>query len=166
MKRAFITFCDWMTEAAKAVIGSCIAAIVLVTLAAVWWRYVLDNPISWIEQVSTMIFIWVIFIGSAVLYRQNLHIGVDSFVLMLGERQREIWRWVIELGNLLFIVVLFIYSTSLTIRVLPNTNGALDITPAYYYAAAPVSCLMMIFYFIEKVIDPKRREPDGSAGEF
>lgn len=166
MKRTFLTFCDWLTEVAKLFLGSCIAAIVLITLAAVWWRYVLDNPISWIEQVSTMIFIWVIFVGSAILYRQNLHIGVDVFLLMLSERQREIWRWVIEIGNLLFIVVLFIYSLSLTIRVLPNTNGALEITPAYYYASAPVACLMMMIYFIEKILDPARREPDGAAGEF
>ncbi|MGL4526176.1 MAG: TRAP transporter small permease, partial [Aestuariivirga sp.] len=114
MARIIVAFCDVLTAAAKLVLGSCIAGIVLITLGAVWWRYVLDNPISWIEQVSTMLFIWVIFIGSAVLYRQNLHIGVDMFLMMLSEKHRAIWKWVIELANLTFIVILFIYSLKLT----------------------------------------------------
>ena len=164
MKRFIISLCDRVTALARFFLGSCIAGIVLVTLAAVWWRYMLDNPLSWIEQVSNMIFIWVVFIGSAVLYRLNLHIGVDIFLGMLNERQRNIWKWVIECGNLLFIVVLFIYSLKLTIDVLPNTAGALDISPAYYYSAAPVACLMMMLYFVEKIVDPMRRLPDGEAG--
>lgn len=164
MKRLIVGLSDGVTAAAKVFLGACIAGIVLITLLAVWQRYVVDNPLSWVEQVSNMIFIWVVFIGSAVLYRQNLHIGVDMFLNMLGEKNREIWKWVIEAGNMLFVVVLFIYSLKLTIDVLPNTAGALDITPAYYYASAPVSCLMMMLYFLEKVVDPTKRVPEGEAG--
>jgi TRAP-type transport system small permease protein len=166
MKRFIVALCDKITDGAKFLLGACIAAIVLITLAAVWWRYVLGDPLSWVEQVSNMIFIWVVFVGSAVLYRQNLHIGVDVFLGMLSEKNRAIWKWVIEVGNLLFIVVLFIYSLKLTIDVMPNTAGALDITPAYYYAAAPFACLMMMLYFVEKIVDPSKRMPYGEAGEF
>jgi TRAP-type transport system small permease protein len=164
MARVIVSLCDGVTSFARFILGSCIASIVLITLAAVWWRYVLDNPLSWIEQVSNMLFIWVVFIGAAVLYRQNLHIGVDIFLGMLSDRNREIWKWVIEIGNMVFIVVLFIFSLKLTVDVLPNTAGALDITPAYYYASAPVACLMMMLYFIEKIVDPSRRLPEGEAG--
>ncbi len=164
MKSLIISFCDRMTEAAKFLLGACIAAIVLVTVAAVWWRYVLDNPLSWVEQVSNMIFIWIVFIGAAVLYRQNLHIGVDAFLYMLNEKNRAIWKWVIEALNLVFIIVLFIYSLKLTIQVMPNASGALDISPAFYYVAAPISCLMMMIYFVEKIVDPTRRVPEGEAG--
>lgn len=166
MARSIILLCDKITIAAKYLIGACIGVIVLITLAAVWWRYVLDNPLSWVEQVSNMIFIWVVFIGSAVLYRQNLHIGVDFFLNMLGERQQEIWKWFVEFINLSFIVILFIYSLKLTIDVMPNTMGSLDLSPAYYYVSCPVSCFMMMLYFVEKIVDPRRRVPDGIAGEF
>ncbi len=166
MTRAIIQLSDAVTAVAKLLLGSCIAAIVLITLGAVVFRYVLDAPLSWVEQVSTMIFVWVIFIGSAVLYRQNLHIGVDALLFMLSEKNRSIWKWVIEGLNLTFIVILFIYTLKLTIDVLGNTAGALEISPAYYYASAPVSCLMMMLYFIEKIVDPSKREPMGEAGEF
>jgi TRAP-type transport system small permease protein len=166
MKTVIVAICDRLTDLAKFFLGSCIAAIVLITLAAVWQRYVADNALSWVEQVSNMLFIWVVFIGSAVLYRQNLHIGVDAFVMWLSEKNRAIWKWVIELLNLTFIVILFIFSAKLTIDVSGNTAGALDISPAYYYASAPISCLMMMLYFVEKVVDPTKRVPEGEVGEF
>jgi TRAP-type C4-dicarboxylate transport system permease small subunit len=86
--------------------------------------------------------------------------------MSLSEKNRAIWKWVIELANLTFIIILFIYSTKLTIDVSGNTAGALDISPAYYYASAPVSCLMMMLYFLEKVVDPSKRIPEGQVGEF
>ena len=166
MKRAIQFICDAVTEAGKVAIGLSLAAIVLITMAAVWWRYALNAPIAWIEQVSNMLFIWIVFVGSAILYRQQLHIAVDYFVGMLPERLRNVMFWVIELFNLTFIVILFAFSLKLTIDVLPNTTGALDISPAWYYFSAPVSCAMMILFFIEKVIDPSKRVPTGNAGEF
>ncbi|MBX9991158.1 TRAP transporter small permease [Phreatobacter oligotrophus] len=160
------TLSHWVTEVAKLFLGAWIAAIVLITLAAVWWRYVLNSPIAWIEQVSNILFIWVTFVGAAVLYRQKLHIGVDMFIEMLKGRARTVIFWVIELLNLSFIVVLFIYGLKLSIDVLPNTYGALDISPAVFYFAAPVSCGMMMLYFVEKIVDPSKRRPEGSVGDF
>lgn len=157
---------DAVTTVARIVLGSCVAAIVLITLAAVWWRYVLSAPIAWVEQVSNILFIWITFVGAAVLYRQKLHIGVDFLFERLRGRAREVAFWTIEVGNLVFIAVLFVYSTKLSIDVLPNTYGALDITPAWFYASAPIACAMMMLYFAEKIVDPTKRKPEGSVGDF
>jgi TRAP-type transport system small permease protein len=164
--RALTRLCDAVVETAKAFLGLCMGAIVLITVGAVWWRYVLNAPVAWIEQVSNMLFIWIVFVGAAVLYRQQLHIAVDVFVRMLPDRLIGIAFWMIELANLAFIAILFVYSLKLSIDVLGNTTGALDITPAWYYFSAPVACAMMMLFFVEKVFDPSRRVPTGAAGEF
>jgi TRAP-type C4-dicarboxylate transport system permease small subunit len=156
----------WVTEAAKLCLGVSVAAIVLITLAAVWWRYVINSPIAWIEQVSNILFIWITFVGAAVLYRQKLHIGVDMFLDLLQGRAKQVMFWVIEIGNMLFVTVLLIYSLKLSIDVLPNTYGALDISPAWFYFSAPVSCVMMLLYFLEKIVDPSKRQPEGVVGDF
>ncbi len=166
MKALIGRLSELVTEAAKLFLGACVAAIVLITLMAVWWRYVVNAPIAWIEQVSNILFIWITFVGAAVLYRQKLHIGVDMFIGMLKGRTQEVMSWAIELANLTFITILFIYSTKLSLDVLPNTYGALDITPAWFYVSAPVSCAMMMLYFVEKIVDPSKRQPEGFAGDF
>lgn len=165
-RRVLSRICDAVADAARAFLGLCMAAIVLITIAAVWWRYVLDDPISWIEQVSNMLFIWIVFVGSAILHRQQLHIAVDVFVRMLPERVAPVVFWLIEVANLTFVIILFFYSLKLSIDVLGTTTGALDITPAWYYMSAPVSCAMMMLFFVEKIFDPSRRVPAGEAGEF
>jgi TRAP-type C4-dicarboxylate transport system permease small subunit len=166
MRNGLGRLCDLVTKAAEFLIGTCMAAIVLITLGAVWWRYVLNSPIAWIEQVSNMLFIWIVFVGAAILYRQKLHIAVDMFMEMLPRRWQPFIFWAIELMNLWFIVVLFGASLKLSIDVLPNTTGALDITPAYYYLSAPVACALMILYFVEKIFDPSKRVPTGTVGDF
>ena len=155
-----------VTRTVKFALGAVMAAIVLITIAAVWWRYVLNAPIAWTEQVSNMLFVWTVFLGSAVLYREKLHIAVDMFLEMLPARFKEIAFWAIELANLVFILALFVYGLKLSIDVLPQQMGALDITPAVYYFAAPVSCALMILYFVEKIVDPAKRVRTGHAGEF
>ena len=158
--------CDLVTAIGKSFIALCMIAIVLITLAAVIWRYALNAPIAWIEQVSNMLFIWMIFVGSAILYRQMLHIAVDFALQWLPDTVKPIYFWVVEALNLLFIVLLFVYSLKLSIDVLDNTTGALDITPAWYYFSAPVASAMMILFFVEKIFDPSKRVPHGHAGDF
>jgi TRAP-type C4-dicarboxylate transport system permease small subunit len=166
MKRTLTRFCDAVTRLAELFMGGAMAAIVLITVAAVWWRYVLNDPIAWIEQVSNMLFIWIVFLGSAVLYRLKLHIAVDMFVEMLPKKAHGVAFWLIEAMNITFVVILFIFSLKLSINVLPNTTGALDISPAYYYFSAPISCAMMMLYFVEKIFDPSKRVATGTAGDF
>ena len=166
MARTISRLCDVVTAIGKSFIALCMLAIVLITLAAVIWRYALNSPIAWIEQVSNMLFIWMIFVGSAILYRQMLHIAVDFALAWLPETVKPIYFWVVEALNLLFIVLLFVYSLKLSIDVLDNTTGALDITPAWYYFSAPVASAMMILFFVEKIVDPSKRVPHGHAGDF
>lgn len=166
MAQTITRICDAVTELGKTAIALCMLAIVLITLAAFIWRYALDSPIAWIEQVSNMLFIWMIFIGAAILYRQMLHIAVDFALEWLPTHVKPIYFWVVEALNLAFIVTLFIYSMKLSIDVLDNTTGALDISPAWYYFSAPVASAMMMLYFVEKIVDPDKRVPHGHAGDF
>ena len=86
---------------------------------------------------------------------------------MLKGRAQKVMFWVIELANLIFIVVLFIYSLKLVDRRAAQHLWARSISrPAYFYFSAPVSCAMMMLYFVEKIVDPSKRQPEGFAGDF
>lgn len=163
MKALLNSVCDVLAKAASTVIGLLIGAIVVITLAAVWWRYVLNAPLAWPEQISRIFFVWVTFLGAAVLYRQKLHITIDMIVLMLPERAREALAWLTEIAILAFLVILFVYGLKLSLDTWDNTFGALDITPASFYLAAPVASAMMILFFVEKIFDPSKRQPSGTA---
>jgi TRAP-type transport system small permease protein len=149
--------CDLITWVAKIFIGALVGAIVAITLAAVWWRYVLNAPLAWPEQVSRIMFVWVTFVGAAVLYRDRLHVAIDMFMAPLPRAERRGVGWAIELLILVFNLILFFYGLKLSVDTLDQTFGALDITPASFYFAAPVAAGMMILYFIERIATPERR---------
>jgi TRAP-type C4-dicarboxylate transport system permease small subunit len=149
--------CDLIAWAAKVFIGALVGAIVAITLASVWWRYVLNAPLAWPEQVSRILFVWITFVGAAVLYRERLHVAIDMFMAPLPRAARRAVGWAIELLILAFNFVLLLYGLKLSVDTLGQTFGALDITPASFYFAAPVAAGMMILYFLERISTSARR---------
>jgi len=149
--------CDLIAWAAKVFIGALVGAIVVITLASVWWRYVLNAPLAWPEQVSRILFVWITFVGAAVLYRERLHVAIDMFMAPLPRAARRAVGWAIELLILAFNFVLLLYGLKLSVDNLGQTFGALDITPASFYFAAPVAAGMMILYFLERISTSARR---------
>jgi len=159
----YVALCEGLMRLVMAIVGVLIGAIVVITLSAVWTRYVMNDPLSWTEQVSRILFVWVTFLGAAVLYRQRLHITIDMFLLMLPPAARNLVYWLVEGTTFVFILVFMVYGYRLSVSTLGQTFGALDISPATFYFAAPVSCAVMALFFLEKLIDPSKRVSGGSS---
>lgn len=156
-------FCA-LTERASAVIaGACIAAIVAITVIAVWYRYVLGAPLAWSEQVSRILFVWVTFLGAAVLYRRMIHIVIDMMVMMLPARLQAVIYWTNQALVLVFAAMLLWFGGKLAVDNLGQTFGALEITPSSFYFAAPVSAALILLYWVEKIVDPSKRVPRGDV---
>ena len=85
--------CDLITRVAKVFLGTLVGAIVAITLAAVWWRYVLNAPLAWPEQVSRIMFVWITFVGAAVLYRERLHVATVIFDRRVWTARRSVEGW-------------------------------------------------------------------------
>ena len=142
-------------------IGLFIAAIVLITLVSVWYRYVLDNPLSWTEQICGILFVWITFLGSAVLYRRVLHIAIDMLLVLMPASARVFFYWINE-GLIFLLAVLMIwFGGRHALFNMSQTFGALEITPSWFYVAVPISGLLMVVFGIEKILDPQKRMPQG-----
>jgi TRAP-type transport system small permease protein len=155
--------CDLADTLSRAIVGGSIAAIVLITIVAVWYRYGLDAPLSWTEQVCRILFVWSVFAGAAVLYRQMLHIVIDMFLLMLPPAGQRILFWINQALMLLVGVLMLVFGLEISIGTFGQTFGALEISPASFYLAAPYCGLLIILFWVEKLIDPARREPMGEV---
>ncbi len=158
--RRLCDLCDWV---ARTIVGGSIAAIVLITIAAVWYRYGLERPLSWTEQVCRILFVWSVFAGAAVLYRNMLHIAIDMFLLMLPRRLQTAVLWLNHGLILLLSVLMLWFGLQISIGTMGQTFGALEISPATFYSAAPFCAALMIIFWVEKLFDPARRDPFGEV---
>jgi len=54
-----------------------IYSVLLVVVIGVLWRYAFNRPIVWVEEVSNMLYVWIVFIGAAFAYLEGDLIRMD-----------------------------------------------------------------------------------------
>lgn len=51
-------------------------------------RYAFNSGIAVSDEASRYLFVWVVFIGAVVTFRENSHMGIETFVMFLGRKGR------------------------------------------------------------------------------
>lgn len=70
--------------------GGALIATTTLVLLNVFTRYFLNSPITWSEEVATACFVWTIFMGGAVTFRNKAHLGVDIVVKHLPPKTHAV----------------------------------------------------------------------------
>lgn len=132
-------------------ISSFMAAATLVTFAAVLMRYVGGSGISWAQELTIYLFIWMAKFGAAYGVRTGIHIGVDFVVNAV---RPSIKRTLIIISMLLGVVftgviaffgarwVIFIHGTG---QVSPDLEWPMWVI----YLAIPFGSGLMCYRFIQ-----------------
>jgi TRAP-type transport system small permease protein len=86
-------------------ISTLMAVITILTLAQVIWRYVLELPLQWSEEIARYCFVWVTFLGAAALMRlRDGHPAIDALYLSVGAKAQRVMdiasRTVVIVGTL------------------------------------------------------------------
>ena len=79
--------------------------VILVNLNVVF-RYFLNNPIKWTDEVVTSLFIWTVFMGSAYAHRKHAHLGVDIVVNLIHGRTRQTIEFIMDILQILILILL------------------------------------------------------------
>lgn len=142
-----------LKKSTAAVLGwlSIIAFVVLVVdvLLGVFSRKILGDQIRWTEELARFLLIWVAFLGGALAYLDDKHLGVDLLVSNFDPSSRrgaKIFTHAMVLGFSL--LVMGIGGTMLVIERFQSgqTLPALQIQKAWIYLAVP-TCGYLISIF-------------------
>lgn len=69
--------------AANVACGVLVAVVTAVVAAGVFWRYVLNDSLSWTEEVARYLLIWLAAVGSVVAMHRRQHVAIDILPEML-----------------------------------------------------------------------------------
>ena len=94
-----------------------LTALLLVVGAQILTRYVLNYSLFWSEELARYLFIYLVFIGSAIVLRRNGHIQVSFFVDRLPCGLRRGLAIVSDLLLLSFTVIVLIHGVRLAAMV-------------------------------------------------
>ena len=95
-----------LTNLDAVICGVTLTICVILVNANVVFRYFLNNPIKWTDEVVTSLFIWTVFMGSAYAHRKHAHLGVDIVVNLVPEKYRKGIEFVMDILEILILVLL------------------------------------------------------------
>ncbi|MFC7319317.1 TRAP transporter small permease [Halobacillus campisalis] len=128
--------------------------IVFVTILQVFFRFVLDSPLTWTDELGRFLLVWVVFLGVGVVSLDDRHLAVNMLQEYMPPIVQLITSFIIRAVIIVFLVIVIYSSQEVIAAAHSNTTGALDIPYSWWRIAAPVgSGLMIIFTIIRSVYD-------------
>ena len=140
----------------RATCGACVvllAAIFGIMLLQIAFRYLLNAPLVWTEELARYLYIWACYLGAVVALRRGNHIVIG----LVQDRLPPGLRRAVVLGTqglaLGFLGMLAVQGVRLALRTHTVIAITLPIPWSAIYAAAPVAAILMIFQTLESVGD-------------
>lgn len=137
---------ELITSIISAFIGLLLAMMVIFVFSNVIGRYFFNSSIAWTEEITRIMFIWLIFLGSYLAYIKNEHLGLDILIIVLP---KKISQMVLVLSNILVIVAIGIIcygGWSITAHTFHSgwTSPALAIPYGVVYMIVPFSGFLLL----------------------
>ncbi|WP_337997707.1 TRAP transporter small permease [Oleispirillum naphthae] len=130
------------------------AAMTTIILMQVFFRYVLENSLSWSEELARYMFIWLTFLGASIAMREKAHIKVSEIVgLVKNKKLNAILRLAACVAGIVFLYILTTNSLVVAQRVfsLGQVSPTMEFLPiGVTYFAIPIGCLFMILNLVEQ----------------
>jgi TRAP-type transport system small permease protein len=124
-----------------------LALMTLLVIVQVFFRYVLNDPLTWPEELARLSMIWLAFLASGVALWRRRHIRIEGFEGWLSPRLRLMLARTIDSLVAILLVVLVVQSLTLVLSTRNQHTAALQLPVSYaYYAAILVGTALMLFY--------------------
>lgn len=136
-----------------------ISAMTLLVLVQVVLRYVVRAPLSWVEEATVFLMIWVTFIGAGRALRLGEHIAMTLARDRLPKRFVDTLRALSHLAILSFVALLAYHGWRLALSAEGQRSPALAIPMAWPYFIIPLGALFMFTQQIAVIIESSTSRP-------
>ncbi len=115
-----------------------------IVLAQVFFRYGLGDALTWSEEASRFLMVWLTFLASPVAYLEKSHIALDLISEKWGTTIKRLINITIHLLSLVLIILVLWKSSAMVVRGLTISAASLPIPMAVAYAAIPFGFFAML----------------------
>ncbi len=112
-------------------------------IAQVFCNYLLRSALSWSQELSRILLVWMTFFGSALVTRRSLHIGLTVFVEFLPKRFQCIVKLSTYMFVLVFLYAVIVYGWKLSLFGRGQTLTYIDMSYFWCYLGVPLGSSLM-----------------------
>jgi TRAP-type C4-dicarboxylate transport system permease small subunit len=129
----------------------CFCVMMACVLVEVVARNIIKLPTTWVEELSRLLFIWTIFLGSASAWYRGSHIIINILPRRLSDRPKLILKLVVELGTMGFLLCTWGGAIYMMLYNYEAVSTALEISISYFYLGLFVGVTGIIIFHVRQV---------------
>jgi TRAP-type C4-dicarboxylate transport system permease small subunit len=141
---AALDYCNRKTLAlCRVTVISLVGAITAVVCAGVFWRYFLNDALSWTEETAKFLMVWLVFAGAPIALRSGANASIDALPELLPHRLRQLLFGVIYAIILCFLFVLIDQGLGFALKAKAQTTATTNVSMLYVFISMPIGAVLM-----------------------
>lgn len=173
MKTVFRAF----DKTVQILIFLCIAGFVSIAFAQVVCRYLLNDSLTWSEEMCRYLFVWMVFLGAGIGILHRRHVMIDIVPNLIPQKGKKYYNAAIDILIIVFTCYLIWHGYDFMLRGMRQNSPAMQIPMGYVFSGVVVGGVVMFInslramlsdLFAAPVIDEPEPapEPEMTQEEF
>ena len=118
----------------------------------VFYRYVLEAPLPWTEELARYLFVWTAMLAAAVSVGRSDQFNIPMFADVLGDGPRRWLEVAIAILGLAFACVMIWYGWKMAYRFMGAVSPVLPVPQGAVYLCIPVAGIYMVVHLAYRLV--------------
>jgi tripartite ATP-independent transporter DctM subunit len=130
-----------------------VAVETLVLFAGVVSRYVFDRPLTWSDELASILFLWLAMLGAVIALRRDEHMRLTAVIAVASPGRRRWWETLAAMVVALFVIEIVLPAEAYFESQWAITTPALELHDGYRVAAIGVAALLMMAIAVARLVE-------------
>ena len=130
-------------------------AILLDITLSVFYRYVLNNPLMWTDEVGRYMMVWLAFLGAPIAFRRNAHIGLEWLYNRLAPGLHRAVTLLIQFIVIAIFTMIIVVSFPILHRLTGSHSPMMLIPMVIPYASVTTGSALLVVQTVNLILSGK-----------
>lgn len=142
----------WLGSMVEFAAAALVVVEVALLFAGIVARYLLHAPLTWSDELASVLFLWLAMLGSVVALRRGEHMRMTTFVNQAGPGKRAVLEAFAMGAAVVFLAMIIHPSYEFLADETAMMMPAMDISGAWRAAAMPVAAVLMLITAVLRLL--------------
>ena len=145
----------WCARITTFVVIGIAVLLVCSLLVSIFFRYIINYALSWPEELSMLLFVWLILLAGSLGVREQFHVRLTTLINRLPSRVRKLLARLFTVVIMVFGGVLVYSGQSLIVRTAGDLSATIGYPLEILYCPVPLCGALIILHSLSHLFNPR-----------